>query len=234
MQMPPPLEAITARLTTAGSRGWWALRRSRTARRALLGRAVAVAAVVAVVVSTRHDLHTATALRERWEQERTVLVTTRAVGLGEAIDERNTELQVRPAGHVPDGALGRRPVRQHATSELSRGEILTETRVADRAGGVPAGRAAVAVSVQSPAPRLGRGDHVQLLAVASPPAPDDPGTEPLSARVVTDDAMALGSPEETDASLTTLTVAVPQRDVAEVAGAALAGPLAVVVPADEP
>jgi Flp pilus assembly protein CpaB len=200
----------------------------------LAGRAAAVAAVAVIVVSARHDLRTATELRERWARERTVLVATRPVGLGEAIDEHNTELQARPAGHVPDRALGRRPAHRHATGEVSRGEILTEARVADRAGGVPAGRAAVAVSVQSPAPRLGRGDHVQLLAVASPEAPDDHGADGLPARVVAHDAVALGSPEETDAALTTLTVAVPQAEVAEVAGAALVGPLAVVVPAGEP
>jgi Flp pilus assembly protein CpaB len=234
MQTPAPLEAIAARLAAAGSRGWWAIRRSRTARRALAGRTAASALVVVIVVSTRHDLHAATELRERWEQQRTVLVATRAVGLGEAIDEHNTELQARPAGHVPDGALGRRPPGRHATSELSRGEILTEARVADQAGSVPAGRAAVAVSVQSPAPRLGRGDHLQLLAIAAPEDLDGRGTGDSPARVVSHDAMALGSPEETDAALSTLTVAVPQADVAEVAGAALVGPLAVVVPSDEP
>jgi Flp pilus assembly protein CpaB len=226
------ISRFAAVLSASMRRTWWGLRRSATVRRALLARVAALAVVVAVVGSAHQQLAAAAALRRRWEPTHQVLVTTRDVPLGAAIDEHNTELQDRPLTHLPDGALSARPSRRRATTPLERGEVVTGARVSGRsnvAAAVPDGHSAVAVAVQTPAPRIEPGDHVQLLAAALAPVGRDGSAEP--ARTVSHDAVVLSAPEPQESGLAAMGVAVPRRDVAAVAGAALGGPLAVVVSA---
>lgn len=223
---------FTATLSPALRRLWWGFRSSRSVRRAVLTRLVALVVVGAVTWSTHRQIDTASALRQRWEPTRRVLVTTRDVPLGEDLDEHNTELVDRPLAHLPEGALGARPAPRRATAPLVRGEVVTATRVSGRsnvAAGAPDGHAALAIAAQAPTPRIEPGDHVELLAAAVLPAELDGHSEP--ARTVCDEAVVLAAPEPQDGGLAVVAVAVPRGDVAEVAGAALEGPLAIVVSA---
>jgi Flp pilus assembly protein CpaB len=214
----------------------WALRRSRTARRALLIRLAAGATVATTLWMLRHDLDSASELRHQWGPTRRVVVTTAEVHLGESIDESNTELVERPVRHIPDGSLRELPARRRAAIDMPPGSIVTKSQVSRSssvATGVPSGRTAVTFAVQSPAPMVGPGDHVEVLAPASDELTSGAGGSGAARRVSTD-AVVLTSPKPTDGDLATLTVTVRQADVAEVAGAALAGPLALVVPSEEP
>lgn len=239
MQRPDLLTALN-RVTSGARRLRHGLARSTSVRRAASRRLVAAIAALSLAAWSHHEARAAAALRSRWEATTEVLVATSDIEIGEALGTANTEVQLRPASHVPKGSLDHVPQHRRAVAALREGEVVLTERVGARrsaAHDVPDGRSAVSVAVDGPLPPLQKGDRVQLVSSATdwgdPEAEDPGGARPV--RVVASDALVVDLTEADDGweATATLTVAVDESEVTDVAGAALLGPVAVVLKASE-
>lgn len=175
----------------------------------------------------------ARAAERSWGRTDTVLVVTRRIGPGEVLDLTNTSRRVVPGRLVPDGALTRLPTSRRADSELRRGEILVDSRVAPDGVGATAatlreGTAAVTVALGDAAPPLHPGDVVDVFAtigtdVLVATADATGGATTLTTRVVADDARVLS------VRATSTTLAVSEDQVAGTVGANATGGVQLVV-----
>ena len=237
MQRPDLLTALN-RATSAARRHRLALARSASVRRAASRRLAAAVAALSLAAWSHHEARAAAALRSRWDATAEVLVATSDIEIGGALGTVNTEIQLRPAAHVPQGSLDHVPQHGRAVVALRQGEVVLGERVGagrSAAHDVPDGLSAVSVAVSGPLPPLEKGDRVQLVSSAADwvgPDAEDRGTAP-PVRVVASDALVVDLSEADDGweAAATLTVAVADSEVTDVAGAALLGPVAVVLKA---
>lgn len=200
---------------------------SRPVRRAALQRLAAATVVVALTTHVGLTLERARALREHWGRTEEVVVATHDLPAGIEASADDLEVQRRPVDHVPAGALRSMPGDPlTVTAHVASGEPVLAIRVGD--GGVtsslvPHGYAVVALETGGPLPELSPGDRVDVLA---PPADLGPATR------VAQDAVVIEPPHDSDDTgipPSSLTVAVPEHDVASTAAAVLVGPVTVAM-----
>lgn len=141
-----------------------ALRRRPRLRRALA--AVTGVACGAVVMLTMQQAEGA---RERWGRTVPVLVATRDIPAGEALDASNSRVVGHPEPLVPAGALGSAPPRTRVSAALFAGEVVREERLAPGdlssvAARLPEGTRAIAIpSEPGTTPPLRVGDLVDIV-----------------------------------------------------------------------
>jgi len=180
-----------------------ALRRRPRHRRALV---VAVAILgglgVMTVVQRAEDAAAA------WGERVPVLVATRDLTAGVALDGGNTRVDHQPEPLVPEGALAEVPEDGRLAEAIYAGEVVREERLApgglsEVAARVPTGTRAIAVPVDpGQAPALEVGDRVDVL-VALPPeaAGEGPPGFALATEVlvvdVSDAAVTVAVPADT-------------------------------------
>ena len=188
-------------------RAVWApslVRRIVRSRLVLLVATMGAAGLAVVTVQDRAA--DADAARAAWGASSQVLVVADSVGAGQPVHGR-VELVERPAAMVPEGAVSALPDEAIAAVDLVVGEVLLQNRLV---GGEttlrPAGTVAVTVAIDGAAALVEPGDLVDLWST-------DVATL-TSVRVVA----AVVVLDRTD---DTLTVAVPESSMADVAVAAL-------------
>ncbi len=137
---------------------------------------------------------------------------------GEQLDDADVELRDVPRSAVPADALTAAPNDRRLRTDVRAGEVLTSGRFAahgrsEIAARIPGGWRAIAVPLPTGGLALHRDDHVDLLALGSA------GTS----GAISTGAVVL------DASESSATIAVPRDEVGDVADAALASTLTVVL-----
>ena len=148
-----------------------AVRRRPRLRRAL-ALAVGLLSGAAVVATVQGADHT----RARWGHTTAVVVATRDIGAGVALDPHNTRVVHRPIGLVPAGALRSVPPAARLATPVFAGELVRQERLATMAlsavaARLPAGTRAMAVPVEpGAAPALSVGDRVDVVVALSPDA----------------------------------------------------------------
>lgn len=168
--------------------------------------AVVLAAGAAVVVGLHGRLAAADAERAAWGSSTRVAVVAAPVSAGRTVDGSVTFVE-RPVAMVPVGAVTTLPDRARAAVDLVVGEVLLHDRLVGGPTGLrPAGTVAVSVTIEGAAALVEPGDLVDLWST-------DVATL-TSVRVV--EAVVV-----LDRSDTTLTVAVPETSMPEVAVAAI-------------
>lgn len=111
----------------------------------------------------------AEAAREQWGSTTSVLVASRAVTVGEAIEPGDVSTERWPRALVPASALAELPPGAIATAPIVAGELLVAERLAPQgltgvAALLPAGTRAVAIPTEpGTAPPLSVGDRVDVL-----------------------------------------------------------------------
>lgn len=216
--------------------------RCPSSRRALLRRALAASAAIAVGGAAASALDAAGRLRDRWDATTTVVVARRDLAAGDRVPSGALALQRRPAALVPTGALDAVPRgRRIAVVDVPAGEAVLPARLAapDEGRVIPSGRVALAVAPVGPVPPASAGDRVDVLAVvpndpfAPPPATSSAPAEPGApvARVVASGAVVVepASSGRGSGAEPSLTVAVDESDAAATAAAILAGPVTVAI-----
>jgi Flp pilus assembly protein CpaB len=187
-------------------------------------RVLCVALVVLVAVSYgQRVVARAEGARHRWGDERTVVVATATIAIGQVITADDVRIDVWPAGVVPDGAATD-VVGRTATAAIERGEAVVAARLAPHgltgiAALVPPGSRAIAVPVGPKVVALQVGDRVDLIAGF-----DVGATEAGQAPTITVARGATVVAIDEDR----VTVAVDEADVSRVAFAIITG---TVVPA---
>jgi len=242
LDMPTYVVRLAQRLRTAMA----TVAASRPARRALTRRLGACAIAVSVMVATWVTADRSERLRSSWAATEEVIVATRDLAVGTPITDTDTEVQLRPAELVPQGAITDAPEPGSvATAFTAGGEPMVRERIGT--GGstgveVPPGLVAVEVTPASATNLAAVGDQVDVLAVApltgapgagihgviddlEPPADAEAG----DAVVVAGGATVLAVARNEDVGAPTVTLAVRSTDVQTAVAAALAGPVAIVV-----
>lgn len=147
----------------------WRMRMRRWRRHPIVG----VVAVVGLAASGgltlgRVAAHTR-AEAVRYGSAVRVPVAVRTLAVGDTVGEGDVEFRRVPRAFVPAGHAARRPVGHVVVATVVAGEVVVEDRLAPTglhgaAALVPAGWRALAVPSGPGTPRVGRGDHVDLLA----------------------------------------------------------------------
>ncbi|MFM7536289.1 MAG: hypothetical protein ACKO91_10950 [Acidimicrobiales bacterium] len=111
----------------------------------------------------------AAAARDAWGEARTVLVTTRAVEAGAALDGL-VEARAIPVAALPDGALESLPRTARARHPLSAGAVVTGVAVAGTApsptaAAIPPGWRGLAVARSEVGLPVRVGDAVEVMAI---------------------------------------------------------------------
>ena len=191
-----------------------ALRRRPRHRRALVV-GLAVLCGLAVMTVVRRAEETAAA----WGTQVPVLVATRDLAAGDALEAGNTRVQHRPARLVPDGAVRALPDDRRLAEPVYAGEVVREERLApgglsEIAARLPEGTRAMAIPVEpGHAPVLVIGDRVDVLvALPAEAAGDGPPGFALA-----DDVLVV------DVGDAAVTIAVPTNTATRVAVAFGAG-----------
>lgn len=167
---------------------------------------IVLAAIVVVVGGVQGRLASVEAERAAWGSSQRVAVVAAPVAAGRPVDGSVVFVE-RPVAMVPEGAITVLPDRALAAVDLVVGEVLLRGRlVGGEVGLRPAGTVAVTVVVEGAADLVEPGDLVDLWST-------DVATM-TSVRVV-ESVVVL------DRSDTTLTVAVPETAMAEVAVASI-------------
>jgi len=189
--------------------------------------AVALAALTGIVV--HGTLAGALDARARWGRTRPVLVATRAIAPGGAVDAGATEVRLLPVALVPPGALRTLPSGRVAVAAVARGEAVLASRVSGQAEAgiaalLPAGTRALVIPVEVAGLPVRVGDRVDLLAAG--------GGGPEGDLPVADGAVASGASGPVAAGALVvavlreaLVVAVKADDAVAVAAALGQGPL---------
>lgn len=195
-------------------------------RRALGTRLVAIVVAVAVLLAVAGRVRDADRTRQRWGTTASVWVATRDLSAGATITPQDVELRDWPASLLPEAAVTELPADRRLRTAVGAGEVLVSHRMGSAGVGEWAtmlGPDEVAVQVPLAAALSGAspGDRVDVVAPASGPLPEV--TAGLVVELVARDARLLGL----DATHATLAVHPSQADAT--AGAALVGPVALVV-----
>lgn len=161
------VEAIVARLHRIRLR----LAANPVQRRAARRRLGSWIVVLGAAWLVHQQLQVADDERGDWGRTESVVVTSRAVGVGEPIPVGALHVARFPLRTVPDGALTRRPASARAAVALSAGQVLTDAMVDRRDRGavasvLPAGTVGVVVSTGTLRPPVETGDRVDVVAGA--------------------------------------------------------------------
>lgn len=138
-------------------------------RRRLLRLAALLAAGGVVAGCTWWITAQAATAREAWGEARTVLVTTRAVEAGAALDGLVTRRTI-PIAALPDGAIEALPGSARARHPLAAGTVVTEVAVSGTASSptvaaIPPGWRALAVARSEVGLPVRVGDAVEVMAI---------------------------------------------------------------------
>lgn len=218
-------------------RGEFLLARLRLRHREVLWWAAALALAVVTVTIVGGTLGRADAAADRWGVERTVLVATGPIEIGQTIEPGDLSSADWPAALVPPDALADDAAGRVAVAVIGEGEVLVEHRLAP--GGLtgatallPPDTRALAVPGLAGGLTLRPGDVVDLLAVVDPfaiGAEVEDGPAESVAEVVATGATVVAVDDDTT------TVAVPTDRVRAVAAALAQGvvTLALASPLDQ-
>lgn len=189
--------------------------------------ALTTAFVVATIVGR------AAASEARYGRTRAVLVATRAIAPGDAIDGDSVALVRWPVTLLPSDALTAVPPDRVATADIADGEVVISGRVSGGSGRgaatlVPPGARALAVPLLVPGLPLRPGDRVDLLATAGGGDPagfsdDAAPSASRPARPVAADALVVAVDDQA------VTVAIEADDAAAVAVALTSGTVVVAL-----
>lgn len=187
-------------------------------RRAARHRVLAWTLAVLVGLSVHRTLDGARTQRDAWGATRSVLVAVERIEAGAPFSDR-VAIRSLPRAAVPDAAVDAVPTGRRAARPIGPGEIVTADDLAptDRgpvAARLPPGTAGVQVVVAGP-PGVVTGDRVDVVG----------GTDPYG----TGPARLAGDAEVLSVTGDVVTLAVDLSEAAATAGAALGGPVAVVV-----
>jgi Flp pilus assembly protein CpaB len=190
----------------------------------------------AALLAARAQAEAARGERARWDATVEVVVARDDLAPGDRATGDDLAVELRPAALVPDDALRALPDLPAVVGQaIASGEVVIGRRLGPEgtAASLPAGHAAVTISVSGRLPALSPGDRVDLLA--APPAVE-PGSAAPRATLVARDAVVLEADDGGDDGLlastgsgSSVTVAVADGDLGTAAAAALAGPVAVAV-----
>lgn len=150
------------------------LRRHPRARDALVG---CVAVVIGLTVMSA--VRAASDAKASWGPGETVVVATRDIAPGDALDAGNTAVVSRPEAVVPGDAVRSVEPGARAGEAVYAGEVVRAARLAPAnlsglAARLPSGTRAVALPVEpGTAPALERGDRVDVLVALAPEAAGD-------------------------------------------------------------
>jgi hypothetical protein len=139
--------------------------RHEVARRPWLYWAAVGVAVLATVVTARAESRQVDRARAAWGTTRDVLVATAPMRAGDRVGDA-TEVRALPEAMVPDAAVGADDTDLVVRHDVAPGEIVADTDVAARSGPaalVPSGWAAVPVTVGSTG-AYAVGDHVAVVS----------------------------------------------------------------------
>jgi Flp pilus assembly protein CpaB len=197
----------------------------RRVRHHPLVRAAAVVAAAAVALTiANHMVDGVLDARRRWGEQRSVVVASRRIEIGDVVQEDAFELETWPNGVVPPTALETAPVGRVALAVIEQGEAIVATRLAPdglrgMAALVPPGSRALAVPVGPSVLALHVGDRVDLIAGFDVAGSSAGGSPTLT---VARDALVVAVDEDR------VTVAVRESEAPHLAFAIVAG---TIVPA---
>jgi Flp pilus assembly protein CpaB len=175
---------------------------------------------VGAAVATGSIVESAEAARAGWGRSATVVVATRDLEPGAALDGDDVELAVRPAVGLPHGVLHAVPDGRRLHHRVFAGELILAGHLAPAAARglavrLPRGSRAVAIPVEPGlVPPLEAGQLVDVLAV---------GAEAGEAEVVAEQAEVLDAGDEA------VTVAVHEADAPRVVAALAVGVVTVTL-----
>lgn len=198
---------------------------TRPVRRALRTRALAVLAAVVVTAFVAGRIDAADRARREWGATTQVLVVTHDLAAGRVVGADDVDTVTWPTALVPSGALAELPTDQRLTTDLAEGEVLLAHRLGRPGDGewaslLDPGEVAVQLPLSDPAPGIGAGDRVDVVAPLAVTVTDGAAVQ---VEVVADDARVLEVHHDA------LTVAVRSSQSSATAGAALGGLVSVVV-----
>ena len=217
-------------------RGEFLWARLRLRRREVTWWATAIALAVLTVSVVGGALGRADAAADRWGVERTVLVATGPIGIGQTIEPGDVGTAEWPAALVPADTVTGEVVGRVAVAAIDEGEVFVERRLAPgglsgAAALLPPDTRALAVPDIAGGLALAPGDVVDVLAVVDPfalgPDPED-GPTGATAEIVAAGATVVAVSEDST------TVAVGSQEVGRVAAALAQGvvTLALTSPTD--
>jgi Flp pilus assembly protein CpaB len=217
-------------------RGEFLWARLRLRRREVTWWATAIALAVLTVSVAGGVLGRADAASDRWGVERTVLVATGPIDIGQMIEPGDVGTTEWPAALVPPDAVTGEVVGRVAVAAIAEGEVLVERRLAPdgltgAAALLPPDTRALAVPDISGGLALSPGDVVDVLAVIDPFAigsTAEGGPGEATAEIVAAAATVVAVTEDST------TVAVRSQEVGHVAAALAQGvvTLALASPAE--
>lgn len=190
-----------------------------------LTRIATVTGIAAIgLLFARHTVDGTLDARRRWGEQRTVVVATQRIEIGDVVAEGTFSVESWPAGVIPSSALDVAPVGRTALAAIEPGEAIVSTRVAPEglrgvAALVPVGYRALAVPVGPSVIALRVGDRVDLIAGFDVASSSGGGAPALT---VARDALVVAVDEDR------VTVAVRESEASHLAFAIVAG---TIVPA---
>ena len=165
----------------------------------------------------------ADAARQRWGEERPVLVASHDLGPGDVLGAADGHVEHWPAALAPPDALATAGGGEVVAAPIAAGEPVVRHRLGRVGGGpvagrLPAGTRGVTIPVGEAPPPVRPGDHVDVV-----------GTDVSGAgTVIATGALVVLVDEQA------VVIAVEAADVGRVAGAVVAGATVLVVDADPP
>ncbi len=152
--------------------------------------------------------------RERWGDQRQVLVARRLIEPGRALGLDDVERRDLPIAAIPPGAVTDLAPDASSVSAILPGEVVLAPRLSGSADTalVPAGTAAVSVATGPGSPPLEPGDRVQLWATTLAPfvTGSEPAREPVAHQAVVlqvAEGHALVAVDDADLAATTYALA---------------------------
>jgi len=200
----------------------------RAGRRALRTRVAAVTLAACAGLLTHAQWTHGRRLEDEWGPQRAVLVATRDLQAGDALDTGSLRVADLPTVAVPVRAVDRVEPGRRAVRSVGTGEVLVHEDLAPAASGplaarLPAGHTGVSVVLADGAPAIGRGDLVDVVAAPEPFGDIAPLPSPAEALVVARSALVLDVVEDS------VTLAVADAEATQLAQRALLGPVGLVV-----
>jgi len=222
------LHDMVGTAAAAGARARRLLWGSSLYRRAARRRLGAWSVVLLVGIGVHHVVDTARATERSWGATSPVVVVTATVAAGGSVPAAALAVERRPVRTAPVGALHRLPPPARARIDLGPGLVLTAgmldtVRRGATASALPDGTVGVVASTGLLRPPVERGDRVDVLAGSSAVDVLVERTGEAAAGPVARGATVLRVEDDR------VTLAVRPSEAAPTGGAALAGPVALVL-----